>query len=159
MTDETNIKRIAGNIADSIPGLTEYWQTELKKALLEFAEEIKRGECLAAPATPDDGWLKAGDLWLKIGDKPLNHYNAENWATSQGGALPTRAQADSLTTLKDDPAFASLFNRGTSFPAGYVWLAEPYTNFRLSAWCQRLSDGGQYYHPRNVELPVLCVRG
>jgi hypothetical protein len=51
----------------------------------------------------------------------------------------------------------SLVKRGGSFPAGYVWLAEPLTDYRNGAWCQRLSDGDQGYNYRNNELPVLCV--
>jgi hypothetical protein len=98
-------------------------------------------------------------IWFLAAPKSMDHFNAASWATEQGGALPTRKQGDYLTTLKDKGgAFTELFNRGGSFPAGYVWLAEPYTpTSRNRAWCQRLSDGDQYYFRRNNELPVLCV--
>jgi hypothetical protein len=73
--------------------------------------------------------------------------------------LPTRKQGDYLTTLQGKGgAFTEIFNRGNSFPAGYVWLAEPDTYHSYDAWCQRLSDGGQHDVIRNIELPVLCVR-
>jgi hypothetical protein len=92
----------------------------------------------------------------------MDHFNAASWVAEQGGALPTRAQGDYLTTLKGKGgAFTELFNRSGSFPAGYVWLAEPYTTHyrKPRAWCQRLLDGDQYYYAyRNDELPVLCVR-
>jgi hypothetical protein len=89
----------------------------------------------------------------------MDHFNAASWATKQGGALPTSKQGDYLTTLKGiGGAFTEIFNRGKSFPAGYVWLAEPCTIFSENAWCQRLSDGDQPNHHRNHELPVLCVR-
>jgi hypothetical protein len=66
---------------------------------------------------------------------------------------------DYLTTLKGKgSAFTEIFNRGGSFPAGFVWLAEPTTDSRSHAWCQRLSDGDQYDSIRYYELPVLCVR-
>jgi hypothetical protein len=72
--------------------------------------------------------------------------------------LPTREQGDYLTTLKGKGgAFTEIFNRGGSFPAGYVWLAEPHSYYRDLAWCQRLSDGDQYYDSRYGGLPVLCV--
>ena len=98
-------------------------------------------------------------IWFLAAPKSMDHFNAASWATEQGGALPTRKQGDYLTTLKGKGgAFTELFNRGGSFPAGYVWLAEPYTVSRNLAWCQRLSDGGQYYDSnRHNELPVLCV--
>jgi hypothetical protein len=89
----------------------------------------------------------------------MDHFNAASWATEQGGALPTRKQGDYLTTLKGKGgAFTELFNRGGSYPAGYVWLAEPLPDTRDTAWCQRLSDGAQDYSYRYDELPVLSVR-
>jgi hypothetical protein len=99
-------------------------------------------------------------IWFLTAPKSMDHFNAASWANEQGGALPTRKQGDYLTTLKGKgDAFIELFNRGGSFPAGYVWLAEPGTNNRLNAWCQRLSDGVQLNASRNDELPVLaCFR-
>ncbi len=98
-------------------------------------------------------------IWFSSAPKLMDHYAAAAWAKEQGGALPTRKQGDYLTTLKGKGgAFTEMFNRGGSFPAGYVWLAEPGTSFRNVAWCQRLSDGDQYDSFRNYELPVLCVR-
>jgi hypothetical protein len=73
--------------------------------------------------------------------------------------LPTRKQGDYLTTLKGKAAnITEIFNRGGSFPAGYVWLAEPFTYYRDSAWRQRLSDGDQDFDYRSGKLPVLSVR-
>jgi hypothetical protein len=104
---------------------------------------------------PDDN----KPIWFLAAPKSMDHFNAASWATEQGGALPTRNDGDYLTTLKGKGgAITELFNRGSSFPAGYVWLAEPYTYFRIDAWCQRLSDGVQYFNDRGSELPVLCVR-
>jgi hypothetical protein len=98
-------------------------------------------------------------IWFSAAPKSMDHFNAASWATEQGGALPTRKQGDYLTTLRGKGgAFTELFNRGGSFPAGYVWLAEPNIDFRDDAWCQRLSDGGQIYDSRYYDLPVLCVR-
>ena len=99
-------------------------------------------------------------IWFLAAPKLMNHYKAAAWAEGQGGSLPTRKQGDYLTTLKGKGgAFTELFNRGTSFPAGYVWLAEPGTLTSYRAWCQRLSDGDQYNDGyRTNELPVLCVR-
>src|ERR1035438_6115665 len=96
-------------------------------------------------------------IWFLAAPKSMDHFNAASWATEQGGALPTRNQGDYLTTLKGrGGAITELFNRGGSFPAGFVWLAEPDTYGRNGAWCQRLSDGAQSYFYRNGELPVLC---
>src|ERR1035437_1230967 len=98
-------------------------------------------------------------IWFSAAPKSMDHFNAASWATEQGGALPTRKQGDYLTTLRGKGgAFTEIFNRGGSFPAGYVWLAEPDTNDRYYAWCQRLSDGDQNDSSRNFELPVLSVR-
>jgi hypothetical protein len=100
-------------------------------------------------------------IWFLAAPKSMDNFNAASWAYEQGGALPTRKQGDYLTTLKGKGgAFTELFNRGGSFPAGYVWLAEPDTGFRVNAWCQRLSDGDQGYlsEDRSQKLPVLCVR-
>ena len=89
----------------------------------------------------------------------MDHYKAAAWAEGQRGSLPTRKQGEYLTTLEGKGgAFTELFNRGGSFPAGYVWLAEPFTLFSYNAWCQRLSDGDQNYDLRFYELPVLSVR-
>jgi hypothetical protein len=111
-------------------------------------------------------WTKeyGGDnkpIWFSAAPKLMDHYKAAAWAEGQGGSLPTRKQGDYLTTLKGKGgAFTEIFNRGGSFPAGYVWLAEPITVNRVNAWCQRLSDGDQYNHLFNRfnELPVLSVR-
>jgi hypothetical protein len=98
-------------------------------------------------------------IWFSAAPKSMDHFNAASWATEQGGALPTRKQGDYLTTLKDKGgAFTELFNRGGSFPAGYVWLAEPDADYRDDAWCQRLGFGDQGVFHRNLELPVLSVR-
>jgi hypothetical protein len=98
-------------------------------------------------------------IWFSAAPKLMDHYNAAAWAEGQGGSLPTREQGDYLTTLKGKGgAFTEIFNRDNSFPAGFVWLAEPYTYYRDDAWCQGLSDGGQHYYHRNGELPVLSVR-
>jgi hypothetical protein len=98
-------------------------------------------------------------IWFSAAPKVMDHYKAAAWAEGQGGSLPTRKQGDYLTTLKGQGgAFTEIFNRGGSFPAGYVWLEEPNANFRDNAWCQRLSDGDQYGDYRDNELPVLSVR-
>lgn len=99
-------------------------------------------------------------IWFLPAPKLMDHYKAAAWAKEQGGSLPTRKQGDYLTTLQDKGgALTELFNRGTTFPAGYVWLAELGTDSTNGAWCQRLSDGGQLSSLyRNDELPVLCVR-
>jgi hypothetical protein len=97
-------------------------------------------------------------IWFQAAPKVMDHYKAAAWAEGQGGSLPTRKQGDYLTTLKGKGgAFTEIFNRGGSFPAGYVWLAEPYTDDRVNAWCQRLSDGDQDGSYRGHELPVLSV--
>jgi hypothetical protein len=98
-------------------------------------------------------------IWFSAAPKLMDHYKAAAWAEGQGGSLPTRKQGDYLTTLKGKGgAFTEIFSRGNSFPAGYVWLAEPLTDGRDGAWCQRLSDGDQYGNNRSRELPVLGVR-
>ena len=98
-------------------------------------------------------------IWFLAAPKLMNHYNAAAWAEEQGGSLPTRKQGDYLTTLKGrGGAFTELFNRGTSLPAGFVWLAEPYANLTIVAWSQEVLSGYQYHNVRNLELPVLCVR-
>jgi hypothetical protein len=98
-------------------------------------------------------------IWFQAAPKVMDHYKAAAWAEGQGGSLPTRKQGDYLTTLKNKGgAFTEIFNRCGSFPAGYVWLAEPLTYGRNHAWCQRLSYGDQYNYYRTNELPVLSVR-
>jgi hypothetical protein len=110
-----------------------------------------------------EGFYYAGiedgrDLWLKPAHAMMDHFKAAAWAEEQGGALPTRKQGKHLETIKDEGDFRALFNRSGSFPAGFVWLAEPLATSRHGAWCQRLSDGGQHGNHRPNELPVLCVR-
>jgi|SRR3984957_10887905 len=98
-------------------------------------------------------------IWFSAAPKLMDHFKAAAWAEGQGGSLPTMKQGDYLATLKGKGgAFTEIFNRGNSFPAGYVWLAEPTTINRDFAWCQRLSGGDQIYYLRNTELPVLSVR-
>jgi hypothetical protein len=98
-------------------------------------------------------------IWFLKAPKLIDHYKAAAWAEEQGGSLPTRKQGDYLTTLKGKGgAFTEIFNRGTSFPAWYVWLAEPGTVDRLNAWCQDVRSGVQISSLRLHELPVLCVR-
>jgi hypothetical protein len=98
-------------------------------------------------------------IWFSVAPRLMDHYKAAAWAEEQGGSLPTRKQGDYLTTLKGKGgAFTEIFNRGNSYPAGYVWLAEPSTFSRFHAWCQRLGDGDQHDFHRNLELPVLSVR-
>jgi hypothetical protein len=134
------------------------------------------GEAAAKAATHEIGAIEsAGDhkgeiyggiypadnkpIWFSAAPRLMDHYAAAAWAQGQGGSLPTRKQGDYLTTLQGKGgAFAEIFNRGNSFPTGYVWLAELRTDGRLNAWCQRLSDGDQGYSGRGIELPVLSVR-
>jgi hypothetical protein len=98
-------------------------------------------------------------IWFsRLAPNLMDHYAAAAWAKEQGGALPTRKQGDYLDSIKDKGAFKTIFNHSGSFPAGYVWLAEPYPGLRDDAWCQRLSDGDQGNYYRNGELPVLSVR-
>jgi len=102
-------------------------------------------------------------IWFLAAPKMMDHYAAATWAKEQGASLPTMNQGDYLTTLKGKGgAFTEIFNRGSSFPAGYVWLAEPDTPPFSGGdpWCQRLSDGDQWSFgdSRNSEMPVLCVR-
>jgi hypothetical protein len=97
-------------------------------------------------------------IWFSAVPRLMDHYKAAAWAQGQRGSLPTRKQGDYLTTLKDKGgAFTEIFNRDNSFPAGFVWLAEPYAGISYGAWCQRLSDGVQNCDTRYYELPVLCV--
>jgi hypothetical protein len=97
-------------------------------------------------------------IWFLLGPRPLDHFEASR-APKWGCTLPTRAQGDYLTTLKGKGgAFTEIFNRSNSFPAGYVWLAEPVTNNGNLAWCQRLSDGFQDIYFRNKKVPVLLVQ-
>jgi len=108
------------------------------------------------------GGIYPGDkkpIWFSAAPKVMDHYKAAAWAEGQGGSLPTRKQGDYLTTLKGKGgAFTEIFNRGGSFPAGYVWLAEPYAFSGGLAWCQRLRDGDQnHLLNRTNELPVLSV--
>ena len=98
-------------------------------------------------------------IWFSAAPTLMDHYDAAAWAKEQGGSLPTRKQGDYLTTLKGKGgAFTEIFNRDSSFPAGYVWLAEPDTYNTDLAWCQSLSDRAQDDYNRLNELPVLCVR-
>ena len=99
-------------------------------------------------------------IWFSAAPKLMDHYKAAAWAEGQRGSLPTRKQGDYLTTLKGKGgAFTEIFNRGSSFPVGCVWLAEPNTNNRSYAWCQEVRSGDQIaYGHRNNELPVLSVR-
>jgi len=144
-------RTVNGNIVRE-KGMTE---TTSEIGAIESAGEHK-GEIYAGIFPGDNK-----PIWFGATPKLMNHYKAAAWAEEQGGSLPTREQGDYLTTLKGKGgALTDLFNRGTSFPAGYVWLAEPYTYNKNFAWCQRLSIGDQYYdlYHRNVELPVLSVR-
>jgi hypothetical protein len=98
-------------------------------------------------------------IWFSAAPKLMDHYKAAAWAEEQGGSLPTREHGDYLTALRiSGGAFTEIFNRGGSYPAGYVWLAEPDTIYSYGAWCQTLSDGGQFLTHRGNELSVLCVR-
>jgi hypothetical protein len=108
-------------------------------------------------------------IWFSVAPRLMDHYEAAAWAEGQRSSLPTRKQGDYLTTLKGKleicpakpdggGALTELFNRGNSFPAGYVWLAEPVTYLNKVASCQRLSDGDQIYSMLDIELPFLCVK-
>jgi hypothetical protein len=98
-------------------------------------------------------------IWFVEAPRLMSYFTAAAWAEGQGGSLPTRQQGEYLTTLKGKGrAFTEIFNRVRSFPSGYVWLAEPNSNYRDYAWCQRLSDGDQDYFFRKYKLPILFVR-
>lgn len=77
------------------------------------------------------------------------------WADRQGGKLMTLKEGDKFTAaIKGNSNLAKHFNLSGSFPAGFVWLAEPFSDRRT--WCQRLSDGRRS-SSRNDKLPALCV--
>ena len=68
-------------------------------------------------------------IWFLTVPELMDHHRAGSWARKQRATLPTRKQGNYLTTLKGKGGgFTELFNRGGSFPAGYVWLAERYTS-------------------------------
>ena len=144
-----------------LDGVQSATQTTIPKATPEIgaieSTGKHKGETYGGTWTKEHG----GDykpIWFLAAPKSMNHFNAASWATEHGAGLPTRNQGDYLTTLKGKGgAFTEIFNRGSSFPAGYVWLAEPSTNVRNYAWCQMLSDGDQTSFYRYNELPVLCV--
>ncbi len=97
-------------------------------------------------------------IWFSIAPRLMDHYAAAAWAKEQGGALPTKRQGFYLSTIKDKGgAFTELFDRGEELPDGCVWLAEP-DSLQQNAWCQSVSDIGQYITSRKIELPVLSVR-
>jgi len=97
-------------------------------------------------------------IWFLVAPKVMDHYKAAAWAEGQGVSLPTRKQGEYLTTLKGKGgAFTEIVNRGNSYPAGFVWLAEP-TDDGGGAWCQRFSNGNQYDSSRSYPLPILFVR-
>lgn len=89
--------------------------------------------------------------------KPMNWEDAKAYTDSlgEGWGLPTDEDGKIIYELRNQIPFLNLSG---SFPAGYVWLAEPDTNFSYLAWCQRISDGVQYDYYRDYELPVLSVR-
>ena len=185
MAEENNESEDA--LDEKMPPQFNLMRQEMKAYFEDLSKEIKTVKPGAnddvetkAGATPEIGavalagdhkgeiyggvWSKkyGGDnkpIWFSVAPRLMDHYAAAAWAEGKGGSLPTRKQGDYLTTLKSKGgAFNELFNRGGSFPAGYVWLAERDTLDSNHAWCQRLSDGDQFDNHRNDELPVLGVR-
>jgi hypothetical protein len=157
------IERAAdGHLVISAPGTVITRPGPANDAAAKAAHEIGAIESTGEHKGEIYGGIYPADnkpIWFSAAPKVMDHYKAAAWAEGQGGSLPTRKQGDYLTTLKGKGgAFTEIFNRGGSFPAGYVWLAEPLTYGRNHAWCQRLSYGDQYNYYRTNELPVLSVR-
>jgi hypothetical protein len=150
-----------GHLVISAPGTVITRPGPANDAAAKAAHEIGAIESTGEHKGEIYGGIYPADnkpIWFQAAPKVMDHYKAAAWAEGQGGSLPTRKQGDYLTTLKGKGgAFTEIFNRGGSFPAGYVWLAEPYTDDRVNAWCQRLSDGDQDGSYRGHELPVLSV--
>jgi hypothetical protein len=151
-----------GHLVISAPGTVITKPSPANDTAAKAAHEIGAIESTGEHKGEIYGGIYSADnkpIWFLAAPRLMDHFEAAAWAEGQGGSLPTRKQGDYLTTLKGKgSAFTELFNRGNSFPAGYVWLAEPNTFRRNLAWCQRLGDGGQDYHYRGYELPVLSVR-
>ncbi len=97
-------------------------------------------------------------IWFSEAPNFLDHWRAAGWAKARGGSLPTMDQGDYLMTLQNKGVFTGIFNRGGSFPVGYIWLAEPSNIYVSAARNQRLSDGVQRESNRDRYLQVLCVR-
>ena len=71
----------------------------------------------------------------------------------QDWRVPSKAE---LNVLFNNRAAIGGFNVSGSLPAGWYWSASQ--DGRLSAWCQRFSDGVQHSGIKDNHLPVRCVR-
>jgi hypothetical protein len=67
--------------------------------------------------------------------------------------VPTKAE---LNVLFNNRAAIGGFNVSGPYPAGWYWSS--LSGYEWTAWCQRFSDGAQYYYSKTDPSSVRCVR-
>lgn len=108
---------------------------------------LAAGEKLAGPILNEDGTLSHYLILLPGQADDVNWNAAREWATQQGGELPTRREQSLL--------FANLKHE---FEERYYWSGEPHEENAGWAWYQFFFSGRQLYAGHCGELRARAVR-
>ena len=122
----------------------------------KVGDKMPDGTVLAgiSPDTNKPMYVTPADASLTMKFKEAQKYAAKLDAHGhKDWHVPTKAE---LNVLFNNRAAIGGFDISGSDPAGWYWSASPLSKW--NAWCQRLSDGAQYYGNKGVHLSVRPVR-
>jgi hypothetical protein len=113
---------------------------------------VETPEGIYAGISPDTG--KPFYAVPQTPSKSMKWGEAAGYAKNLGARLPSKGE---LKILFDNRAKIGGFNVTGPFPANSYWSASEYEDTGL-AWCQRFSDGHQYFNVKEDYGAVRCVR-
>lgn len=137
-------------------------QTELAMMIMQFKDQqesreidildctitLQPGEHYAGAVLDTDGeHLHHLVLMADVPDSKLAWQSAMDWATSVGGALPTRQEQALL--------FA---NCNPHLKPAWPWSSETHAADASSAWVCYFDNGGQYDYSKSCEGSAVAVR-
>ena len=106
----------------------------------------------------EDGYVKVNDnLWVKSGP-----YEKKSWYDTDKSILPTKEElheiylkVQELIQIQENCGLKS-FQQISKDRFPWTWSSTEYNS--SSAWCQRVSDGGQGGHYKSVGNWVVPIR-
>ncbi|USS44659.1 DUF1566 domain-containing protein [Burkholderia glumae] len=108
---------------------------------------LAAGERLAGAIHNDDGTVAHYVILLPGDVDDVTWQAAKDWASEQGGELPSRREQSLLySNLKDE------------FEGAWYWSAEVHESNSGWAWCQSFTSGGQDSTPQSDEFRARAVR-
>lgn len=109
--------------------------------------KLAKGEVYAGILLKDDGTPSHHLVLLAAKSKPLTWDEAREWATKQGGELPSRREQSLL-----------MANAKQHLEGRWHWSSEQHESYGDYAWLQTFSYGTQHGDDKGSKLLARAVR-